>query len=399
MKLSKRIEYIQPSQTLAVTTKVDELRRAGRDVIDLGAGEPDFDTPEIIKKEAIKAIENGMTKYTPSTGIFELKEAICEKLWQDNGLKYSPSQIVVTCGAKHAIINTLLALCERGDEVIIASPYWTSYPEQIRFVEAQPVIIQTGEEHDFKIQPEQLNAALNNRTKMIIFNSPSNPTGCVYTYEELQSLVEILAQKDIYILSDEIYEKIIYDGYRHVSLASFEEIKDRVVLINGVSKAFAMTGWRIGYLAAPTDVVKAVSKIQSHSTSNPCSISQWASVAALKAGDTLTGAMLEAFDQRRKFMVKELNDLNGIYCREPKGAFYLFPNISDLLGKSYKGGIIQSAMDFCSYVLEEVSVALVPGEAFGSKKHVRISYATSLDNLEESIIRLRKAIESLQDSS
>ncbi|RMD89466.1 MAG: pyridoxal phosphate-dependent aminotransferase [Calditrichaeota bacterium] len=399
MKLSKRIEYIQPSQTLAVTTKVDKLRRAGRDVIDLGAGEPDFDTPEIIKKEAIKAIENGMTKYTPSTGIFELKEAICEKLWQDNGLKYSPSQIVVTCGAKHAIINTLLALCERGDEVIIASPYWTSYPEQIRFVEAQPVIIQTGEEHDFKIQPEQLNAALNNRTKMIIFNSPSNPTGCVYTYEELQSLVEILAQKDIYILSDEIYEKIIYDGYRHVSLASFEEIKDRVVLINGVSKAFAMTGWRIGYLAAPTDVVKAVSKIQSHSTSNPCSISQWASVAALKAGDTLTGAMLEAFDQRRKFMVKELNDLNGIYCREPKGAFYLFPNISDLLGKSYKGGIIQSAMDFCSYVLEEVSVALVPGEAFGSKKHVRISYATSLDNLEESIIRLRKAIESLQDSS
>jgi aspartate aminotransferase len=399
MSISRRTQQIQPSQTLAITSLVVSLRREGKNIVDLGAGEPDFDTPDDIKNAAIRAIQEGFTKYTPSSGILELKQAICDKLRSNNDLQYNPSEIIVTCGAKHAIINTLLALCQKGDEVIIPSPYWTSYVEQVKFVDATPVILDAEEKTDFKLLPQQLERAINTHTKLLILNSPSNPTGAVYTPAELSGLAEVLRNSNIYVLSDEIYEKIVYDGSQHVSLASFPHLKDRVIVINGVSKAFAMTGWRIGYLAADADIVKAVSKIQSHTTSNPCSISQKASLAALKLDAEIVNKMVAAFNRRRTYLVSQLNEIPKIHCNLPKGAFYLFPNISAYLGSHYKDKKIQNSMDFCSFVLEEEGVALVPGEAFGSMNHVRISYATSLSNLQEAVSRIKRALKKLRNGS
>lgn len=399
MSFSQRIEQIQPSQTLAITAMVDSLRRAGKSIVDVGAGEPDFDTPNVIKDAAIRAIQEGFTKYTPNSGILELKEAICEKLLKDDGLHYSPSEIIVTCGAKHAIINTLLALCQEGDEVIIPSPYWTSYPEQVRFVEATPVILKTDEGTNFKIVPEKLQNAISSRTKMMILNSPCNPTGAVYTHDELSALAEVIRNSNIYVLSDEIYEKIIYDGQHHISLASFPELKDQVVLVNGVSKAYSMTGWRIGYLAADGEIIKAISKIQSHTTSNPCSISQKAGVAALKADRRIVREMVLAFDRRRRYLIDQLTALPRINCLLPKGAFYMFPDVSGYFDLEYQGKIIQNSTDFCSYILEEEGVAIVPGEAFGSNDHVRISYATSLINLQEAVVRIDRALKKLRNGS
>lgn len=399
MTLAYRTNQIQPSQTMAVTAMVDSLRREGKKVIDLGAGEPDFDTPDVIKEAAIRAIHEGYTRYTPASGALELKQAICEKYAREAQVQYLPSEILITCGAKHAVVNALLALCQDGDEVIIPAPYWTSYLEQVRFVGAQPVLVETDEAADFKMNARQLRQAVTSRTKMLILNSPGNPTGAVYGNSELADLVAVINEYDFYVIYDEIYEKIIYDGEEHVSLISFPEIRDRVIAVNGVSKSYAMTGWRIGYMAAKEEIIRACAKIQSHTTSNPCSISQRASIAALNSDASILTEMVQAFDARRKYLAEKLSGLPGIRCSLPKGAFYMFPNISDYHGARYNGKEIGNAIDFCSFLLEEAGVALVPGEAFGSSKHVRLSYATSMANLQEAVARIEPALNKLKHGS
>lgn len=393
---AERVSQIQPSQTLGITALVQSMRREGKNVIGLGAGEPDFDTPEPIKKAAIEAIREGFTKYTPISGTIELKEAICEKYEHETGVKFSPAEVLVSCGAKHSLANALLALCEAGNEVIIPAPYWTTYIELVRFVGATPVVLHTHESTDFKITPEQLAGAITSRTRVLLLNSPSNPTGSVYSKKEMEALLTICAKHDFYILYDEIYEKILYDSNKHVTLASYPELRQRLVLLNGVSKTYAMTGWRIGFMVAPEALIKACNKIQSHTTSNPCSISQRASVAALKLPAEVLRSMVVEFDKRRKFLTSQLNDIPGVACTVPGGAFYTFPNIKECLGLSYKGKQIANAMDLTSYLLEEGEVAVVPGEAFGSDIHIRISYATSMKNLEEAMVRMRKALTNLR---
>lgn len=395
MTLADRTNRIQPSQTLAVSALVSELRREGRTVIDLGAGEPDFETPQIVKDAAIRAIKEGFTHYTPAAGIPELKEVICERFQKDLDVAYDPQNIVVSCGAKHSVANVFLALCQSGDEVIIPAPYWTSYVEQVRFVDAKPVIIETDDSSEFKISPGQLQRAITPNTKILLLNSPSNPTGSVYTHSELSELAEILQKNEFYILSDEIYDKIIYDGIRHISLVNFVGLKDRMIVVNGVSKTYAMTGWRIGYLAADAKVAKAVAKIQSHTTSNPSSISQKASVAALKAGSDIYSEMVREFDRRRKFLADQLTAMPRITCNLPKGAFYMFPNVSAYYGCKHDDTTIENSIDLCSYLLKEAGVALVPGEAFGAKDYVRISYATSMNNLQDAVASLDAAFRKL----
>jgi aspartate aminotransferase len=395
MTFAKRVSQIQPSGTLAITSLVDTLRREGRSIIDLGAGEPDFDTPQVVKDAAVAAIAEGYTKYTPATGSIELRKAICDKLQRDNALKYSPSEIVVTCGAKHAIINVLLALCQEGDEVILQSPYWTSYVEQVRFVDAAPVIVETDERSGFKMSVEQLRAAITPKTKLLLLNSPSNPTGAVYTPQELSAFADVARDFDFYILSDEIYEKIVYDKMRHESIAVFPGMRDRTIVVNGVSKSHAMTGWRIGYLAANSEIIKAVTTIQSHTTSNPASISQRAAVSALNSDHGIVDEMVVQFKKRRDYLAAQLQSLPGMVCPLPEGAFYMFPNVEGLFGLKYKDKHIASAMDLCAVLLEEEGIAAVPGEAFGSHRHLRISYATSMANLEDAVARTRRVLKKL----
>ncbi|HEX9654283.1 MAG TPA: pyridoxal phosphate-dependent aminotransferase [bacterium] len=397
MTLAKRVSQVQPSQTLAITALVDTLRREGRSIIDLGAGEPDFDTPQVAKDAAVAAIAEGYTKYTPATGSVEIRKAICEKLKRENALNYSPAEIVVTCGAKHAIINVLLALCQEGDEVIVQSPYWTSYVEQVRFVGARPVIVETDERSGFKMSIGQLQGAITAKTKMLILNSPSNPTGAVYTRQELAAIADLVRKFDFYILSDEIYEKIIYDGLRHESIAVFPEMRERTIVVNGVSKSYAMTGWRIGYLAAAAEITGAVTTIQSHTTSNPTSISQRAAIAALNANHTIIDDMVVEFKERRDYLASQLREMPGIVCPLPEGAFYMFPSVDALFGKKYRQKPIQSSMDLCAFLLEQEGIAAVPGEAFGSPRHIRISYATSMANLKEAVARLGRAFKALSD--
>ena len=399
MAFTQRVQKVRSSQTMAITALVDSLRREGKDILDLGAGEPDFDTPDVIKEAGIRAIQDGFTKYTPASGTLEFKKTICEKIETDYGIKYSPPEILVTCGAKHAVVNVLLTLCQQGDEVIVPGPYWTSYPEQVRFVDATPVILETDESTNFKISPQQLEDAVNPNTKLLILNSPSNPTGSVYTQSELSGLAEVIKKHDFHVLSDEIYHKIIYDGLNHSSLASFTELRDRVILVNGVSKSYAMTGWRIGYMAANSELIKAAAKIQSHTTSNPCSISQQAGIAALQADDAVVAEMVRAFDRRRKYLAEQLAAIPKIKCDLPRGAFYMFPNVAGYFDCKYNGKPIENSMDFCSFVLQEAGVAFVPGEAFGSSNNVRISYATSMENLRESISRLTRALLQLRDEN
>ena len=399
MSFTQRSQKVQASQTMAITALVDSLRREGKDILDLGAGEPDFDTPDVIKEAGIRAIQEGFTKYTPASGTLELKKAICEKIKTDYGIEYSPPEILVTCGAKHAVVNVLLALCEQGDEVIIPAPYWTSYPEQVRFVDATPVILETDESTDFKISPKQLEDAVNPNTKLLILNSPSNPTGSIYSQSELYGLAEVIKKHNFHVLSDEIYDKIIYDGLNHVSLAAFPELRDRVILVNGVSKSYAMTGWRIGYMAGNSELIKAAAKIQSHTTSNPCSISQKASIAALQADEAIVAEMVGAFDRRRKYLAEQLTTIPKIRCNLPKGAFYMFPNVSGYFGCKHNDKTIENSMDFCSFLLPEAGIAFVPGEAFGSSRNVRISYATSMENLRETISRLTRALVQLRNKN
>lgn len=395
--IAERAKKVKPSPTLAVDSKAKELKAKGFDVVNFGVGEPDFDTPEHVKEAAIKAIRDGFTKYTPVGGIDELKEAIIEKLEKDNGLKYGKENILVSCGAKHSLYNIAQALFGPGDEVIIPAPYWVSYPDQVLINDAQPVIVETYEEDSFMLQPEALESKITQRTKALILNSPSNPTGFIYNKKILEKIGEIALKHNIYIISDEIYEKLIYDGEKHLSIASLdEEIKEKTIVVNGLSKSHAMTGWRIGYAAGPAEIIKTMTKIQSQSTSNPTSIAQKAAVAALTGSQDCVEKMRQEFEKRRNYLVEGLNSIGGISCKMPKGAFYAFPNISKVLGKKASNNQINSSMDLSIYLLEQAKVALVPGSAFGAEGYIRISYATSMENLSKGIERIRKALEELK---
>ena len=397
MRLATRVAKIKPSETLAITAKANALKAEGRDVIGFGAGEPDFDTPANIKQAAIKAIEAGFTKYTPVGGTDELKDAIINKLKTDNSLIYKRSQIVVSCGAKHSLYNLAQALFEQGDEVIIPAPYWVSYPDIVVLAGGTPVILNTLEKDGFKINPQQLKAAITPNTRALIINGPSNPTGAAYSSEELKALAAVLLDENILIITDDIYEKILYTKYPFANIASVEnKLKDRTIVVNGVSKAYAMTGWRIGYAAGPEEIIAAVNKIQSQNTSNPTSISQKASVEALNGDQSVVAMMVGEFQKRRDVIVAALNDIPNVKCLLPEGAFYVFPNVSGVYGRSYKGKKITGSTELIDYLLDEANVATGPGVAFGSDDHIRLSYATSLKNIEEGVKRIKNAIAKLE---
>ncbi|MEQ8525184.1 pyridoxal phosphate-dependent aminotransferase [Gracilimonas sp.] len=395
--ISTRAQNLQPSATLKVTGRAKELKRQGKSIVSLSAGEPDFKTPKHICDAAIKAIEDGFHGYTMNPGTPELREAICEKLKRDNNLDYDPSQIISSNGAKQSVGFSLLALVNPGDEVIIPAPYWVSYPEMTRLAEGESVTVRTSFENNFKLTPEQLEEAITEKTKALILCSPSNPTGAKYTADELKGLAEVLRKHpQVYVISDEIYEYIVFDG-DHVGILNVApDLKDRVLLINGFSKGFAMTGWRLGYLAASNEIVSAVSKIQSQETSAPSSISQKAGEAAYKGSLDEVETMRAQFKKRRDYLVETLNSFEGVSCFTPGGAFYVFPDISHYIGaKKPDGSKIESSTDLCLYLLDEFGLALVPGDAFGEPNGVRLSYAASMDDLEEAMKRFRKGLESL----
>jgi len=393
MDLSHRIASIEESLTLAISSKAKAMKAKGVDVIDFGVGEPDFDTPQHIKQAGIDAINQGFTKYTPAAGTPELRQAIAEKLNRDNGLDFPAAQIIVSCGAKHSLFNIILAMCQEGDEVIIPAPYWVSYPEMVKAAGARNVFLPTDESTEFKLTPQQLDSAITPDSKLLILNSPSNPTGSVYTPDELQAIAELILDTDMYVLSDEIYEKLVYDGTVHKSIASLSpEIKERTIVVNGFSKSYAMTGWRLGYAAGPKEIITAVTRLQSHSTSNPCSIAQKAGVAALKGDQACIRAMVAEFDARRKRILESLNAMPGITCVEPKGAFYALPNVSSWFGKEIRGRKITNSMDFATVCLEEARIAIVPGSGFGDDRFVRFSYATSIENIEEGLRRMAEIL-------
>ncbi|MBL4755143.1 MAG: pyridoxal phosphate-dependent aminotransferase [Flavobacteriales bacterium] len=394
--LSDRINRLAESATLAMSRKSRELRAKGVDVINLSIGEPDFDTPDVIKAAAIKAIEDNITHYSPVPGFPELRAAISDKLKRDNNLDYEPKQIVVSTGAKQAIANVVLSMVNSGDEVLLPSPYWVSYIEMVKMAEGTPKMVPSSLENDFKITPDQLEAAITDKTKLIIFSSPCNPSGSVYSGDELRALGEVIIQhKDLYVIADEIYEHIIFEG-THVSLASFDFIKDRVITVNGVSKGFAMTGWRIGYIGAPDWIVKACIKIQGQFTSGASTISQKAAEAAMNMDKETTQAMRDIFLTRRDLLLGLLKDIPGMTTNVPQGAFYVFPNIAYYLGKTNGAMKIESASDLCMYLLNEAHVALVTGEAFGEPEFIRISYACSEDTIRESVIRIGAALAKLR---
>jgi aspartate aminotransferase len=381
MQLSSRATSLTPSLTLSIDSKAKAMKSEGIDVCSFGAGEPDFDTPEHIKAAAIASLEAGFTKYTPSSGIPELRQAIAEKFLADNGMDYKPSQIIVSDGAKHSCYNAILATCQPGDEVIIPAPYWLSYPEMIRLAGADPVFVQTSEESGWKLTAEQFENAMTPRTKMIILNSPGNPTGAVYSKKELQALAEVAAEEEILILSDEIYEKLVYDGAEHFSVASLgREYYDLSITVNGFSKSYAMTGWRLGYLAAPEAVAKAVDSIQSHTTSNPSSFSQHGALAALKGDQQPLADMREEFDMRRNYMFDRISKIPNVTAVKPQGAFYVLVNISQL-------GL--TSQNFADRLLSKANVAVVPGAAFGDDRTIRLSYATSIDVIKKGLDRFQ----------
>ncbi|MBI5183314.1 MAG: pyridoxal phosphate-dependent aminotransferase [Nitrospinae bacterium] len=393
MKFSKRIQKIKPSMTLAITAKESAMRAKGIDIIGFGAGEPDFDTPENIKEAAVRCLKEGFTKYTPVGGIDTLKEAIIEKFKRDNGLTYNKSEIIVSCGAKHSIYNAVQALFEEGDEVIIPAPYWVSYPDIVTLSGAEPVIVETSEENGFRLRGEDLKQYITSRTKGIILNTPSNPTGGAYTKEDVEEIAAISVERGIFVISDEIYEKIVYDGFNPTSIASIDdEIKDLTVVINGVSKTYSMTGWRIGYTAAHKEIVSAMFNIQSQSTSNPVSISQKAAVEALNGSQDATAIMVEEFRKRRDYIVERLNSIEGVSCFKPLGAFYVFPNISKLYGRRYGDKIIKGSLNMADYLIQEAKVSVVPGIAFGADDFIRLSYATSMENIKRGLDRIEEAI-------
>jgi len=396
VKISKRIGKISPSLTLGITAKVRKMEKEGIKVIGFGAGEPDFDTPLNIKEKAKEAIDKGFTKYTPSSGIVELKEAICEKLKKDNRLDYKPEEIIVSCGAKHAIFNAIFTLCNEKEEVILPSPYWLSYPEMIKLAGAKPVIIETSLENNFKVTPKELKRAISKKTKVFILNSPSNPTGMVYKKEELEEIAKLLVKYDIWCISDEIYEKLIYDDVEHISIASLgEEIKKKTLVINGVSKSYSMTGWRIGYCAGPKEVIQAMSNLQDHTTSNPTSISQVAALEALRGNQEDLKKMVKEFKKRRDYMVEKVNSLPFLKTLKPEGAFYCWVNISEVLGKSIEGRKINNSLEFTEVLLNLAQVAVVPGAPFGDDKYIRLSYATSMENIVEGLERMERFLKEI----
>ena len=393
MLVSKRIRAIKPSPTLAMNAKALSMRAAGIDVISFGVGEPDFDTPKHIRDEAVRAMEEGFTRYTAVGGIPELKDAITEKFRRDNNLGYERDEVMVSCGGKHVLYNLAQALLNPGDEVIIPAPYWVSYPPIVILAGADPVIVGTGEADDFKLSPESLETAITPRTKLLILNSPSNPTGSVYTEFELEALAEVILKYDIWVVSDEIYEKLIFDNRPFWSIAQVsEEVKSKTFVINGLSKTYAMTGWRIGYAAGAGEVIAGMTKIQSQSTSNPNSIAQKAAVAALNGPQDSIQTMLRAFDQRRKYLLQRLNAIAGVHCNVPGGAFYAFPNFSYYFNAKTEGTTIKNSADLCEYLLIKAHVALVPGIAFGDDNFVRFSYATGLETIKEGLDRIEDAL-------
>lgn len=397
MKLAERTKAIKPSPTLAMNAKANALKAAGEDIINFGVGEPDFDTPENIKEAAIKALRDGFTKYTAVDGIEALKNAIIDKFKKDNNLTYKKDEILVSCGAKHSLYNIAEALFGPGDEVIIPAPYWVTYPDQVLLNDAIPVIAATDEKNSFMITPEILKQKLTKKTKALILNSPSNPTGLAYDRDALTKIAELAIEHDFYIISDEIYEKLVYDGFKHISIASLgEEIKQRTVVVNGLSKSHAMTGWRLGFTAGPADITKAMTNIQSQSTSNATSIVQKAAVEALTGPQDFLVTMLAEFDKRRKYMVERLNAMKGITCKTPVGAFYAFPNVSSYFGKKFNGAPINNSLELSTYLLEQAKVALVPGSAFGDDKYIRLSYATSMENVKKGLDRIEEALGKLQ---
>jgi aspartate aminotransferase len=391
MELSKKALTISPSSTLAIDAKAKKMKADGIDVIGFGAGEPDFDTPAHIKEAAIKAINEGFTKYTPASGTLELKQAVCRKFIKDNGLEYAPSNIVISNGAKHSLVNAFQAICNPGDEVIIPAPFWVSYPEMVKLADGVPVVLNTTEEDGFKFTIKQIENAITGKTKAIVINSPSNPTGMIYSKELLQEVADLAVSKGIYVISDEIYEKLIYDGFEHVSIASFnEKIKELTIVVNGVAKTYAMTGWRIGYTASNAKIAEIMGNVQSHATSNPNSIAQKAAQAALDGPQDEVGVMKAEFVKRRDYMIEKINSIPGLSCIKPNGAFYVMMNISKIIGKELYGTKINGSDDFANLLLEKANVALVPGSGFATDIHVRLSYATSLKNITEGLNRIEK---------
>lgn len=392
--LSRKALAIEPSITLEISAKAKALKDSGVDVISFSIGEPDFNTPDNIRQEGKRAIEEGLTKYTPVGGIPQLKKAVCKRLKIDNNLDYSPENILVSSGGKHSIYNALMAILNPGDEVIIGVPYWVSYPEMVRLADGVPVFIETKEENDFKFSVLDLEKIKTTSTKALIINTPSNPTGSIYSENELREIAVWAVENDVFVISDELYEKLIYDNYKHVSIASFnDQIKDLTILINGMSKAYAMTGWRIGFTAAHKDIIKLMNNLQGQTTSNPSSIAQYASVVGLNDDLSSLDEMKKEFDKRRIYMYETINSIKGLSCRRPKGAFYIMLNISKLKGRTIKGINVDSSLDISNLLLDKGNVAVVPGIAFGDDNYIRLSYATSMENIEEGLKRIRQVVE------
>lgn len=397
MYLSEKFSSISPSATLAIDSKFKAMKAAGEDVVGFGAGEPDFPTPQHIKDAAIEAINNNFTKYTPASGMLELKKAVCEKFKRDNNLTYSPENIVISNGAKHSLNNVFGAILNPGDEVIIPAPCWVSYPEMVRLADGVPVLVLSSEEENFLPSAEKIENAITEKTRAIIINNPSNPTGMCFPEDALREICSLCADKGIYIVADEIYESLIYDGKKNISVASIsDKVKDMTIIVNGVSKTFSMTGWRIGYTACDAKIAKIMSNVQSHATSNPNSIAQVAAVAALTGPMDDAVKMAKAFEERRNYMVERINSIDGVSCKKPDGAFYIMMNISKLIGKEIDGEKITGSDSFAELFLEKEKVAVVPGRSFGSDIHTRWSYATSMETIKTGLDRLEKFIARLK---
>ena len=396
MELSRKAQAIEPSLTLAITAKAKEMKEKGIDVISFSAGEPDFNTPKNIINAAIKAMEDGNTKYTSVNGILQLREAICKKFKDDNGLEYNPSQIVVSTGAKQSLANTFLAILNSGDEVIVSTPYWVSYPELIKLADGKPVFVEGDEKSNYKFTKENLEKAVTAKTKAIVLNTPNNPTGTIYNKEELEVIADFAKKYDIIIISDEMYEKLIYDNENHISIASLsKDAYERTIVINGLSKSYAMTGWRIGYCAASEKIAKLMISIQSHVTSNVCSITQYAALEALSGPQDEITKMINEFEKRRNYMINRIESIDNLSIVKPKGAFYIMINIENCLGKEINGKILNDSMEFCASLLENEKLAVIPGKAFGLNNYIRVSYATSMEAIKEGLNRIESFIKKL----
>ncbi|NTV26292.1 MAG: pyridoxal phosphate-dependent aminotransferase [Chlorobiaceae bacterium] len=391
--LSKRVLSMQESQTMKITGLAKKMQAEGKDIVSLSAGEPDFPTPDNVCQAGIDAIRSGFTRYTANAGIPELKKAIISKLSRDNGIEFAENEIIVSNGGKQTLANAFLALCQEGDEVIVPAPYWVSFPEMVRLAGATPVIVDTTIEAGYKLTPAQLEAAITPNTKILVLNSPSNPTGAVYSEAEVRALMQVIKGREIFVISDEMYDMICYGGVRPFSPARIDEMKPWVIVSNGTSKSYSMTGWRIGYLAAPKWIIDACDKIQSQTTSNANSIAQKAAVAALNGDQSIVEERRAEFEKRRDFMFRELNSIPGIECTLPEGAFYIFPSIKGLLGKSFGGKVMNDSADIAEYLLKDHYVATVPGDAFGAPENLRLSYAASIEELTEAVNRIRKAFQ------